>query len=72
MPHPKKETTDHKRRRNERQNANASAKSKELQANTQYQRFAAHLLLPQPHCGQCINIKELRANVIYKKCFPFS
>ena len=30
-------------------NANASAKSKELQSNAQSQRFAAHLLLPQPH-----------------------
>lgn len=29
--------------------ANASAKSKELHANAQSQRFAAHLLLPQPH-----------------------
>ena len=29
--------------------ANASAKSKELQPNAQSQRFAAHLLLPQPH-----------------------
>jgi hypothetical protein len=30
-----------------RQNANASAKSKELQPTSQSQRFAAHLLLPQ-------------------------
>mgnify|MGYP003616471214 CR=1 FL=1 len=29
--------------------ANASAKSKELQPNAQSQRFAAHLLLPHPH-----------------------
>jgi hypothetical protein len=29
--------------------AHASAKSKELQPTTQSQRFAAHLLLPQPH-----------------------
>ncbi len=29
--------------------ANASAKSKELQPNAQSQNFAAHLLLPQPH-----------------------
>lgn len=29
--------------------ANASAKSKELQPNAQSQLFAAHLLLPQPH-----------------------
>jgi len=29
--------------------ANASAKSKELQSTAQSQRFAAHLLLPQPH-----------------------
>ena len=28
---------------------NASAKSKELQPTAQSQRFAAHLLLPQPH-----------------------
>jgi hypothetical protein len=29
--------------------ANASAKSKELQPTALSQRFAAHLLLPQPH-----------------------
>jgi len=29
--------------------ANASAKSKELQSNAQSQSFAAHLLLPQTH-----------------------
>lgn len=29
--------------------ANASAKLKEVQADTQSQRFAPHLLLPQPH-----------------------
>jgi len=32
--------------KNDRQNANASAKSKELQSTAQSQRFAAHLLLP--------------------------
>lgn len=31
---------------------NALAKSKELQPNAQSQRFAAHLLLPQPHHRQ--------------------
>jgi Zn-dependent peptidase ImmA (M78 family) len=30
-------------------NANASAKSKELQPDTQADTVAAHLLLPQPH-----------------------
>jgi hypothetical protein len=45
--------------KNERQIANASAKSKELHPHAQSQRNAAHLLLPQPHCGQCINhLKE--------------
>ncbi|MFD2526660.1 hypothetical protein ACFSQD_12645 [Flavihumibacter stibioxidans] len=29
--------------------ANASAKTKELQPTAQIQCFAAHLLLPQPH-----------------------
>jgi|GEM_PF-603638 len=47
MPHPKKTTrqtiNEHK---SERQNANASAKSKELHPNAQSQRNAAHLLLP--------------------------
>ena len=33
--------------KNDRQNANASAKSKELHPNAQSQRNAAHLLLPQ-------------------------
>jgi len=37
---------------NERQNANASAKSKELQPNAKVDTVAAHLLLPQPHSGQ--------------------
>jgi len=32
--------------------ANASAKSKELQPTAQSQRFAAHLLLPQPHTNK--------------------
>lgn len=47
MPHPKKTTrqtiNEHK---SERQNANASAKSKELHPNAQSQRNEAHLLLP--------------------------
>ena len=43
----KNDTTDNKRTENERQNANASAKSKELQPNAQSQRNAAHLLLAQ-------------------------
>lgn len=33
--------------KNDRQNANASAKSKELHPNAQSQHNAAHLLLPQ-------------------------
>jgi hypothetical protein len=33
--------------KNERQNANASEKSKELQPHAQTQRNAAHLLLPK-------------------------
>ena len=50
MPHSKKTTVLKTNDRNmtERQ-ANASAKSKELQSTAQSQRFAAHLLLPQPH-----------------------
>ncbi|HNO37928.1 MAG TPA: hypothetical protein PKN57_08370 [Saprospiraceae bacterium] len=32
-----------------RNKATASTKSKELQLTAQSQRFAAHLLLPQPH-----------------------
>jgi hypothetical protein len=35
--------------KNERQNSNASEKSKELHPYAQRQRFAAHLLLPQRH-----------------------
>lgn len=50
MPHSKETTVLKTNDRNmtERQ-ANASAKSKELQPNAQSQRFAAHLLLPQPN-----------------------
>jgi hypothetical protein len=48
--HPKRDTrpTTNKLEK-ERNNANASAKSKELQPIAQRHRFAAHLLLPQPH-----------------------
>lgn len=35
-----------------RNRINASTKSKELQPTAQSQRFAAHLLLPQPHDNQ--------------------
>jgi len=49
MPHPKRRHDRLKNeQRNERQYANASAKSKELQPTTQSQRFAAHLLLLPP------------------------
>jgi len=41
----KDDTTENKRTENERQNANASAKSKELHPNAQSQPNAAHLLL---------------------------
>ena len=47
MPHPKKTTRPTiNELKNERQNANASAKSKELQPNTQADTVAAHLILP--------------------------
>jgi hypothetical protein len=36
--------------------ANASAKSKELQLSAQSQCFAAHLLLPQPHHRHSTNM----------------
>lgn len=36
--------------------ANASAKSKELQPTTQSQHFAAHLLLPQSHDNHHKNV----------------
>jgi hypothetical protein len=41
----KDDTTDIKRKENERTNANASAKSKELHPHAQSQRNVAHLLL---------------------------
>ena len=45
--------------------ANASAKSKELQPNAQSQRFAAHLLLPQPHHRQLtLTFTENRISII--------
>ena len=43
----KDDTTENKRTENERQNANASAKSKELHPNAQSRHNAAHLLLLQ-------------------------
>lgn len=43
----KDDTTDKNEQKNERQNANASAKSKELHPNAQSRHNAAHLLLPQ-------------------------
>ncbi len=50
MPHSKKTTVQQTNDRNmTERKANGSAKSKELQPNAQIQRFAAHLLLPQPH-----------------------
>jgi hypothetical protein len=64
MPHSKKTTVLKTNDRNmtEKQ-ANASAKSKELQPNAQSQRFAAHLLLPQPHRQSSTNtITENRKN----------
>lgn len=42
----KDDTNYNERTENKRQKANASAKSKELQANSQANAFAAHLLLP--------------------------
>jgi hypothetical protein len=42
--------------------ADASAKSKELQSNAQNQRFAAHLLLPQPHKSNQKMQKSYQAN----------
>ena len=63
MPHSKKTTVLKTNDRNmtERQ-ANASAKSKELQPNAQSQRIAAHLLLPQPHNHTFDNLKLIQRN----------
>jgi hypothetical protein len=47
---------------NERKNANASTKSKELQPKAQSQLFAVHLLLPQPHKLTLDNLKLIRRN----------
>jgi hypothetical protein len=44
-----KEDSANIKQTDERQNANASAKSKELHPTAKSQRFAAHLLLLQPH-----------------------
>ena len=44
----KDDTTNYERTEKDRQNANASAKSKELHPHTQSQHNAAHLLLPYP------------------------
>lgn len=47
MPHPKKTTRPTiNEQKNERQNAKASAKSKELHPNAKSRHNAAHLLLP--------------------------
>lgn len=44
----KDDTTNNKQTEKERQNANVSAKTKELHPLPQSQPNAAHLLLPQP------------------------
>ena len=49
--------------------ANASAKSKELQPTAQSQRFAAHLLLPQPHNAQTDRYIKLNQQIHSKKEF---
>ncbi len=46
--------------------ANASAKLKELQPNTQSQRFAAHLLLAQPHRQTSTNTLRKTVRTIKK------
>jgi hypothetical protein len=47
--HAKKRQCNNKTTEKMNRNANASAKSKELQPDTQPDTVAAHLLLPQPH-----------------------
>lgn len=53
--HPKPATVHNSTDGQMNRQANASAKSKELQPNAQSQRFAAHLLLPQPHNPKSTN-----------------
>jgi hypothetical protein len=50
----KDDTTDKKRTVNGQTICQRFAKSKELQPTAQSQRFAAHLLLPQPHDRQTL------------------
>ena len=60
MPHPKRpthQTIDELKMKYAK--ANASAKSKKLQPTAQSQNFAAHLLLPQHHDKQQLNIIPL-------------
>ncbi len=54
--------------KNERKNANASTKSKELQPSTQSQRYAAHLLLPQPNNRHL----QLTYNDIKRRLLPIT
>lgn len=51
--------------------ANASAKSKELQSTAQSQRFAAHLLLPQSHQDTSTTPNTENRNVSIKSITTF-
>jgi hypothetical protein len=48
-------------------NANASAKSKELQPDTQPDTVAAHLLLPQPHIKPSALTNDYFINLISRQ-----
>jgi len=61
------EQINEKRRKNPR-----FGKIKRGASNPTSQRFAPHLLLPQPHRGHCTKLNPLRTNVIHKKRILFS
>ena len=69
--HPKPATVHKSTDKQMNRQANASAKSKELQPTAQSQRFAAHLLLPQPHQHTSTDTNTGNRNVTIKSITTF-
>ena len=63
----KKRQCNNKTKEKMYRNANASAKSKELQPDTQPDTVAAHLLLPQPHIKPSALTNDYFINLISRQ-----
>jgi len=69
--HPKPATVHKSTDKQMTKQANASAKSKELHPKAQSQRYAAHLLLPQPHQYTSTDTNTGNRNVAIKSITTF-